>query len=253
VRRQNRWTRWARDLRSRHGRRELRRMPGSMVLSRGAGAFTRLLVSVRRTLVHIDARFAVTRVLAPATTAGSRHALLRPSATRVIHRVTLGGRPGSTAGLLRGHPPRASTPSIASPMLISSRHRGGGPVRPETLVLTERAAPRRWRTGTWQDPSSTGIGTRDAVAMLRRRAARQELVVADTTRVLAGTRSDNAPSARAGTSCRAEAVAVLPADAAGPATFAPVAPAINVESLTSQVIQQLDRRLIAYRERMGRA
>lgn len=33
----------------------------------------------------------------------------------------------------------------------------------------------------------------------------------------------------------------------------PAAPPINVEALTSQVIQQLDRRLIAYRERMGRS
>jgi hypothetical protein len=33
---------------------------------------------------------------------------------------------------------------------------------------------------------------------------------------------------------------------------APAAPAVNVEALTSQVIQQLDRRLLAYRERMGR-
>ena len=31
---------------------------------------------------------------------------------------------------------------------------------------------------------------------------------------------------------------------------APAAPAVNVEALTSQVIQQLDRRLLAYRERM---
>ena len=33
---------------------------------------------------------------------------------------------------------------------------------------------------------------------------------------------------------------------------APAAPAVNVESLTSLVIQQIDRRLVAYRERMGR-
>jgi hypothetical protein len=33
---------------------------------------------------------------------------------------------------------------------------------------------------------------------------------------------------------------------------APAVPAVNVEALTSQVIQQLDRRLLAYRERMGR-
>ena len=38
-----------------------------------------------------------------------------------------------------------------------------------------------------------------------------------------------------------------------PASFAPpAAPAINIESLTSQVMDQIDRRVIAWRERMGR-
>jgi hypothetical protein len=37
------------------------------------------------------------------------------------------------------------------------------------------------------------------------------------------------------------------------ATSAPTTPSVDVQALTSQVIQQLDRRLIAYRERMGRS
>jgi len=32
----------------------------------------------------------------------------------------------------------------------------------------------------------------------------------------------------------------------------PAPPQLNIESLTTQVIQQIDRRLVAYRERMGR-
>ena len=41
--------------------------------------------------------------------------------------------------------------------------------------------------------------------------------------------------------------------AAGPAVPSPASPAIDVDALTSQVIHQLDRRLVAYRERMGRS
>ena len=47
------------------------------------------------------------------------------------------------------------------------------------------------------------------------------------------------------------AAAPAPPDvAASPPT--PVAASVDVTALTSQVIQQLDRRLVAYRERMGR-
>jgi hypothetical protein len=83
---------------------------------------------------------------------------------------------------------------------------------------------------------------------LHRRAVRRELPVASKATVLARHRAADAePSLAAPQSAAAQAsrrhdAAVHPA---------PAAP-INVEALTGLVIQQLDRRLIAYRERMGR-
>jgi hypothetical protein len=65
------------------------------------------------------------------------------------------------------------------------------------------------------------------------------------------------PSARAVTTNPTNQAMQPARTALEPPPYAPPAPpavaAINVEALTSQVIQQLDRRLIAYQERLGRA
>src|SRR5262249_18216089 len=87
----------------------------------------------------------------------------------------------------------------------------------------------------------------DLSMRLRQRAVPRELPVPPRTTVLAR------PAATAAQASRRHDGAAT--EAAGPtrAEWAPVSPpAINVEALTSQVLQQMDRRLLAYRERMGR-
>jgi hypothetical protein len=85
---------------------------------------------------------------------------------------------------------------------------------------------------------------------LRRRATREELTLSPKPAVLAA--AHRAPAQAAPT----------PSNPWTPAQTAPMQPeesralpqaaALNVEALTGLVIQQIDRRLIAYRERMGR-
>jgi hypothetical protein len=85
-------------------------------------------------------------------------------------------------------------------------------------------------------------------ARLRRQAARQEVPVPATITALARI----LPRASTAASSREPVVHEQASATRSPWMPAASPPAISVDALTSQVIQQLDRRLVAYRERMGR-
>jgi hypothetical protein len=86
----------------------------------------------------------------------------------------------------------------------------------------------------------------DLSARLRRRSAREELAIPGKTTVLI---RSAAPSPA---SPRPEAMELEQSVTSRAAWPTPAPSPVNVEALTSQVIQQIDRRLLAYRERMGR-
>ncbi len=118
--------------------------------------------------------------------------------------------------------------------------------------MVERLTPIHQLVRRWQTTSLVTSQARDVPARLRRRATRQELPVPDRLNVLAGRdrrHGEPAPAQRPD----AEALPQGSRSRSDAAPLVPAAPPINVEALTSQVIQQLDRRLIAYRERMGRS
>ena len=91
----------------------------------------------------------------------------------------------------------------------------------------------------------------ETAARLRRNVVRQELPSASPAAVLA------VPQRAAASAAASAARAIVQGAAARQHTEEPrsaqPAPTINVEALTGLVIQQIDRRLVAYRERMGRA
>ena len=89
----------------------------------------------------------------------------------------------------------------------------------------------------------------DLPGRLRRQSTREEMAIPARTSVLA--RIVAAPRAAAAQREQVEGEQSVSTRMEWPAPPSPVNP-VNVEALTSQVIQQIDRRLLAYRERMGR-
>lgn len=102
-------------------------------------------------------------------------------------------------------------------------------------------------------------------ARLRERSGRRESAPPDAPKLVAArprtvVESSHSPerSSTQSVAARAAVPPAQPADAvkrASPQPGQPITAAsmpLNIDSLTSQVIQQLDRRLVAYRERMGR-
>jgi hypothetical protein len=114
-----------------------------------------------------------------------------------------------------------------------------------------RSAPIHELVRRWQNHTRPAIQPHAIPQQLRRGATREQLPVADNVRFLSAPARAHTDAA---TVRRAEAAMTAPESHArvDASAFAAAAPQINVDALTSQVIQQIDRRLIAYRERMGR-
>lgn len=131
------------------------------------------------------------------------------------------------------HPSRARQQSVER--RLGDRSSIQEPAAPLSMLM-RRPAPR---------VATTDV---DVVTTSRSRAVRQELPMPGRTLVLARpAAAASAVAARQSDAIEREQTARARAE-----WIAPAPPPINVEALTSQVIQQLDRRLIAYRERMGR-
>ena len=167
-----------------------------------------------------------------------------PSA-RAIERMS--PRPHHTA-LLRGdrRPQPAGSPGSGRMALalsgISHIHRRVTAHQP--MELTGSRARR--------EVASAGAS---AASRLLRRIQRHETEVIDSSsRALVRRPSRNAPIGEpAPVAPRSGLAAPLPDDrfSAPPVTAAP--PMVNIENLTEQVMRQIDRRVTAWRERMGRA
>lgn len=245
----NRWHRWAGRLRQRHSRIEAWRAQGAMVLLRGARAPTPGARNTQRTIVHLHMRLGVSPrcalSLLPAPTAPVTLRQVAPGAT-----VRSAERAGVASGTASGSrmqvastraPDRATAPAFVPRMTA----------RAPAVLRLPPSAPVRLSLLHRDNGARVAAPPHEIAARLRRGATRHELPPPPTAAVLA------APRRAAAHSGAIEQQAGLQAAAARQQADAPrlaqSAPAINVEALTGMVIQQIDRRLVAYRERMGRA
>jgi len=247
----NRWRRWARHLQARHGRRELGRPADAMILARGMRSHTRVLVSAPRTSVSLHVRVAV-RLLASAPTGmtAPNGAVPRSPAETILHetRSILGGRASRSS--VRSQFLQAQGPVYrSSPTFVdaSSVHvTGAVEVRPCSQL---HELVRLW--GRQGRPAAVARRAAELPARLRQSAARREVAAPEPARILSAVnphRTEGA-GAREPDAAREATTSVTSVQASA---ALPPGPGLNVEALTSQVLQQMDRRLVAYRERMGR-
>lgn len=260
----NRWIRWARQLRARHGRTELRRGSAAMVLARRPGA---TLLRIAGTPIHVNLypRLGVTlAAVTPPPLALMGQARVTPARTQVapalVERTHVQpmrwSRPArETVMQWQPQVPAGAVPADAArmpdgPRLALARRFVTAPVRravkPESQTQNICRLARMW-TG----PPAAAQAAVELSGWLRLRGRRTEVAAPAVRELVAA-----APRRRETTASVEAADSMAPARAgfqqfAQAATPAAIA-AINVEALTSQVIQQLDRRLIAYRERLGR-
>jgi len=246
----NRWQSWAGRLRQRHSRIDAWRAQGAMVLLRGAPAPTPGARNTLRTIIHLHMRLAVsprcTLSLLPAPTAPVTLRQVVPGAT-VRNAEPAGVVPG-TASESRMQvastraPDRATAPAFVPRM--AARARAGLRLPPSVPVVRLSLRHR-------DNVSRVAAPPHEIAARLRRGATRHELPPPPTAAVLAAPR--RAAGHSGATELQAGLQAAAPRQQADAPRLAQSVPAINVEALTGMVIQQIDRRLVAYRERMGRA
>lgn len=244
----NRWQGWARQLRRQHGRRDASHARSAMVLlQRGGGMVSQVLVTSWRPIVQVHARFGVVRPVSmpAAMPMGQRRPLVVQEVRASLHRQ---GDPAAAQAMARGERERPAYPALRFPLAAlaqGDRGREAAASSQAALVPSLDPAPQ------WPAASRVAAQAAEIVARVHRRAVRHELVPPSKPLVLAA--SHRMPAQAAG----AAANEWMPAQTApmpweqGRAPSA--APAVSVEALTGLVIQQIDRRLIAYRERMGRA
>ncbi|WP_431257242.1 hypothetical protein ACQ86G_21670 [Roseateles chitinivorans] len=261
----NRWQAWAGRLRARHGRVDAWRAAGAMALRRGAGAgASGTVVQVHAgPVVHqhlrlaVTARFPLSLRAQPSTPMVLRQPM-PASASRTpaeIPRMTVAGagpdgRPGrpGPAGPdgAPGHPgAMASVPlthRAAAPLFVRA---GEASARP--MLAASPSAPVL-RAAVQSIAPVAAAHAAEIATRLRRGATREELPPPPSAAVLAAPGRAAARAAEAQAPVTAQAARQQPS-APRPA---PAAPAVDVDALTGLVIQQIDRRLVAWRERMGR-
>jgi hypothetical protein len=223
-----------------------------MTLVHRAGLVTSVRIANRRTIVHVHARVGVIAMPSPPMFVRCTTARERSSVGTLLHQRALPATAAApvtdtpTTGLERPHVVDTASAFTRVPEVFAHRARQRHAERREAERHDPRAIPMQLFATRRRPLAVTGAQV-DLSMRLRQRAVRQELPIPNRTTVLART------AASAGAAPRTEAIEreqVVPmrAEWTAPVT----APAVNVEALTSQVIQQLDRRLLAYRERMGR-
>lgn len=248
----NRWQGWARQLRRQHGRRDGRHASGAMVLlQRGGGMVSQVLVASWRPILQVHARLGVgLGVVRPVSMPAAT--LMRQSPELILH--------GSRASLPRQSGAAAPPPVSAiereravyralrfPPPAFRQGHRGRDAAGSARASLAPRLDPVAQR----QAASQVVAQAAEIVTRVHRRALRQELATPSKPLVLAAPRHLPPPAGPAPTREWMPARTVpVPWEQGGARS---AAPPVSVEALTGLVIQQIDRRLIAYRERMGRA
>ena len=240
---------WARHLRRRHSRQTARRAAGSMVLAIRDRAVRLVRIAARVTVINIHGRCGVTGLPSPCMFGATGVTRISPPAAagRLTHRL---GTPrsasstSSTAGFRASGSSTVSPPFVHPPAVLAqsrppASRANARSLMPHTGIVT------RWRGA----PASASVA-RAWHARLRQRGVRQDLAVAAGARVLSA-RPTVEVAAQQPVEVESSATVRGSLDAAGHGRGGP--PALNVDALTNHVIQQLDRRFIAYRERMGRA
>lgn len=245
----NRWQAWAQRLRTRHGRIDAWRAPGAMVLlQRGRGAAAQAWRVHVRSSLHLHTHLAVS----PLVTVSMRPAMARPLILR--HAVPAGSasrRPEMFGGHAQRHVARpdehreAATPMAAAAFVPAFRMIGparAAPAGREPIRLSVRGG---------EDASPIAAHAGEMALRLRLNARREEIRPDVQAAVLAVPgRASVQPATGAAGGVEASAQSRTRLEEPRPPH---PAPAVDVEALTGLVIQQIDRRLVAYRERMGRA
>lgn len=244
----NRWQGWAQRLRTRHSRIDAWRAPGAMVLLRGQGASAQARHIHAGTSLHLHTHL----VVSPRLSVSMRPAMARPMILRTTapvdgttrqahdgagHAMTLGTRSNRHEAPVGHLAAPAFVPAFRHPALGQSSRAGPEPIRLSV------------RRGEGASPIARHAG--EIAQRLRRGAIREEVRPATQAAVLAlPQRAAAQPAGAGGDSVEVSALWRTRLDEARAVQSAP---ALNVEALTGMVIQQIDRRLVAYRERMGRA
>lgn len=239
-----RWRRWAQTLRRRHARRDRRSAATGLVLVRSRAPLAQVRVALSPITLALCVRLQVRRAAVPSVVPALQRSTGAPMAWPFAPRL---------AAIRPAPSPAAATP-------------------PAVAAAGHSAAPRFVRIATWfAQPASLAASSPPPVAIpmppaaspaivhrarafsarAHQRGARRDLVLPPPARVLATTAS--AGRTEPSRQVAMPAVPPLPAPSSRDALASAALPAVNVEALTSQVIQQLDRRFTAYRERMGRA
>lgn len=199
-------------------------------------------------MLHVQPRLSVTmRVVTPLARLARQAGHEQSPMTTVVHRAMSSESPQAMG-------PQPVDESIAtrkaagsSLTFVDSRH-----MRSSVAAVERRVERLHDLVERWRRKPDAAIEASDLPIRLRRRVARREMSMPENVRavsVLHHRRAEVTPPGLETSVALAEAPRMRP-ELTMPA---PAPPAINVEALTSQVIQQLDRRLIAYRERMGRS
>jgi hypothetical protein len=241
----NRWSRWAQQLRGRHGRRAGLHASGSMVIASRPGSLVQILCAGPRTILHVHAHLRVTRDPGPRLI-GVRPDYTRPAigmtARAPVVTVTTAAQPAVPLADIAPATPadRPAAPAFLTVPELRTR-RVMHETRTASHVVHIHDLVRQWR----QSPADR-VRALELVTRLRAGSVRQELPVPERAGVVARLRP---PAAERQSGIMPPALSPgVPSERIPSPAIAPV----NVETLTTQVIQQLDRRLIAYRERMGR-
>ena len=241
----NRWSEWARRLRSRHGRVEARRSAAAMVLHRPLWAQGSLMVSAATRIhlsVHAPMGIVLRPVAAPVAMLHAQPAQAAPVFVAQTHRQASAAHPPPLVPRIESSP----IPRNIFPAKFVHAHTAAT-VR--TSTVERMWLPLRELATAWLRKPPASMAAEALPLRLRQRAVRIERPGADLPKMVAPVRRDAggepANAQLRNVQSTAPWTPVLPSQQP--------APAINVDALTSQVMQQIDRRLVAWRERMGRA
>ena len=238
-------------IRRRHSRRERESVHRTMVLANRVTAIAPILFTNRRTIVHLHVHIGVIAMPSPAM-------FVRCATPRVgaaIETLRTPSRVGgveeafvrrSAEAFALAEQSRPATPAFVPSDLPTIRLRRRAAQRRGLLPSGHANAPVLPMLSPKRRPTLAGAHA-DLPGRLRRQSMREELSIPGRTTVLARMAAPIAKQTQNRDNDERE-FSVAPRSG----WAAPAAPAVNVEALTSQVIQQLDRRLLAYRERMGR-
>lgn len=247
----NRWSRWAERLRRRHGRRERAGVARTLTLVHRGGSVASLHIVNRRTALHLHLRLGVVAVPSPslfargvATRGVSRSEPTRGQSALPIVRTVLRPDPPAVHDLERSARLDALPAFVRAPGSFVLRTPAPRESQQSQTLPAARTLPMLLAT---RRGHLTLNGPQTALSMhLRQRAVREEWPIARRTTVLRRTTAVASVAEAETQEGRRDRLTPARPD------WAPPPAAVNVDALTNQVIQQLDRRLLAYRERMGR-